>query len=73
MYFARIFPPGSSRAFFVWKALHSTPYGLALHGKNAVFPLTLGRAALCRHLAFPLLQKPNAPGPASTNFTKQFP
>ncbi|MDM8217286.1 hypothetical protein QUW15_14150, partial [Desulfovibrio piger] len=26
------------------------PYGLSFRGKNAVFPLTLGRAAPCRRL-----------------------
>ncbi|HIX40719.1 MAG TPA: hypothetical protein H9857_07975, partial [Candidatus Desulfovibrio intestinigallinarum] len=26
------------------------PYGLSFRGKSAVFPLTLGRAALCRRL-----------------------
>ena len=28
------------------------PYGPAFRGKNMVFPLTQGRAALCRRLAF---------------------
>ena len=28
------------------------PYGLSFRGKNAVFPLTFGRAALCRRLMF---------------------
>ncbi|WP_299393679.1 hypothetical protein, partial [uncultured Desulfovibrio sp.] len=28
------------------------PYSLSFRGKNAVFPLTSGRAALCRRLAF---------------------
>ena len=30
--------------------------GLSFRGKNAVFPLTFGRAALCRRLAFHLFQ-----------------
>ena len=40
----------SSRAFSVWNAARFKPYGLSFRGKNAVFPLTLGRAALCRRL-----------------------
>lgn len=47
------FPP--SRAHF---------YGLALRGKNTVFPLTLGRAALFRQLAFCLFQRQNILKPA---------
>ncbi|MCI7568890.1 MAG: hypothetical protein MSH25_05885, partial [Desulfovibrio sp.] len=33
------------------------PYGLSLRGKSAVFPLSSGRAALCRRLALYLFQK----------------
>ena len=32
--------------------MHFKPYGLSFRGKSAIFPLTLGRAALCRRLAF---------------------
>ena len=32
-------------------------YGLSFRGKSAVFPLTSGRAALCRRLAFYLFSK----------------
>ena len=32
-------------------------YGLVVLWKNVVFPLTLGRAALFRRLAFPLFQR----------------
>ena len=35
------------RVFSVCNAKHCKPYGLSFRGKNAVFPLTLGRAALC--------------------------
>ena len=35
------------RAFSVWDASRSKTYGLPFRGKNAVMPLTLGRAALC--------------------------
>ena len=37
-----------SKAFSVWNVLRFKPYGLAFRGKNAVFPLGFGRAALCR-------------------------
>ena len=40
----------SDRAFSVGNASRCKPYGQSSCGKNAVFPLTLGRAALCRRL-----------------------
>ncbi|MCI7567856.1 MAG: hypothetical protein MSH25_00540 [Desulfovibrio sp.] len=46
-----------ARAFLVCNALRFKPYGLSFRGKNVVFPLTLGRAALCRRLAFHLFQR----------------
>ena len=45
-----------TRAFSVCNASHFKPYGLSFRGKSAVFPLTLGRAAL-RRLAFYLFPK----------------
>ena len=40
----------SDRAFSVCNASRCKPYGLSFCGKNAVFPPTFGRAALCRRL-----------------------
>ena len=37
--------------FSACNASRPKPYGLSFRGKDAVFPLTLGRAALCRRLA----------------------
>ena len=43
--------------------MHFKPYGLSFRGKSAVFPLTLGRAALCCRLRvspFSKLKRSNA-------------
>ena len=74
------FPPNRQRivltgprAFSVWNASRSNPYGLSFRGKNTVIPLGLGREALCRRLALCPFQRKRsicaappcpAPGPS---------
>ena len=55
----KIFPQEKPvrRAFSVCNASRLKPYSLPFHGKNAVFPLSLGRAPLCRRLAVHLFQR----------------
>ncbi|WP_300774867.1 hypothetical protein, partial [uncultured Desulfovibrio sp.] len=46
-WYSKVYAGHSLRAFSVWDALRFRSYGLPFREKNALMPLTLGRAALC--------------------------